>query len=80
MAVNQQLLVLYVLGIKHTTTANVAQAGFPQISGFRDGLSDSSELSVHKLGPHGRPQLNGSDRGTFHKAIYPGVSAEIQDM
>ena len=66
------------LGIKHATTTNVAQSGFPQSSGFREGLTDSSELPVHKVLAHVRAQLNGSDRGAFHKAIYPRVSAEKQ--
>ena len=48
----------------------------PQSSGFREGLSDTSELPVHKVLAHVRVQLNGSDRGAFHKAVYPRVSAE----
>ena len=71
MAVNQQLLVLYVLGIKHATKTIVAQSGFPQSSGFREGLTDSSELPDHKVLVHVSAQLNGSDRGAFHKAVYP---------
>ena len=41
---------------------------------------DSSELPVHKVLAHVRSQLNGSDRGAFHKAVYPRVSAEKQGM
>ena len=80
MAVNQQLLVLYVLGIKHATTTIMAQSGYPQSSGFREGLTASSELPVHNVLAHVRAQLNGSDRGAFHKAVYPRVSAEKQGM
>ena len=64
------------LGIKHATTTNVAQSGFPQSSAFREDLSDSSEFHVHKVLAHVRAQLNGSDRGAFHKAVYPRVIAE----
>ena len=78
MAVNQWLLVLYVLGINHATTTIVAQSGFPQSSGFREGLTDSSELPVHKVLKHVRVQLNVSDRGAFHEAVYSMVSAEKQ--
>ena len=76
MTVNQYFLVLYVLGIKHTTTTIVAQSGFPQSSGFRKGLIESSELPAYKVLAHVRAQLNGSDRGAFHKAVNPRVSVE----
>ena len=68
------------LGIKHATTTTGAQSGFPQSSGLRKSLTDSSELPVHKVLEHMRAQLNGSDRGVFHKAVYPRVSAERQGM
>ena len=68
------------LGIKHATTTNVVQPGFPQSSGFREGLTDSTELPVHKVVEHVRAQLNGNDRDAFHKAICPGGSAKTQGM
>ena len=55
-------------------------SGFPQHSGFREGLNDSSELPVHKVLAHVRSQLNGSDRGTFYKVVYPRFSDEKQGM
>ena len=58
----------------------MAQSGFPQSSGFREVLTDSSELPVHKVLAHVKAQLNGSERGAFHKAVYPRVSAEKQGM
>ena len=48
--------------------------------GFREGLTDSSKLPVHKVLAYVRAQLNGRDRGALHKAIYPMVSAETQGM
>ena len=56
------------------------QPGFPKRNGFREGLTDSSELPVHMLLAHVRARLNGSDIGAFHKAIYLRVSAETQSM
>ena len=64
------------LGIKHAITTIVAQSGFPQSSGFREDLMDSPELPVHKVLAHVRAQLNESDRGAFHKAVYSRVSSE----
>ena len=66
------------LAIKQATTTIVAQSGFPQSSGFSEGLTDSSELPVHKVLAHVRAQLNGSDIGAFHKAVYLRVSAGKQ--
>ena len=66
------------LGIKHAITTIVAQSRFPQSSGFREGLIYSSEVPVHKILAHVRVQLNGSDRGASHKAVYPRISAEKQ--
>ena len=68
------------LGIKHATTTIVSQSGFPQSSGLREGLTDSSELPVHKVLAYVRAQLNGCDRGAFHKVVFPEVSAEKQVM
>ena len=62
------------LGIKQGTTTIVAQSGYPQGSGFTEGLADLSELLVHKVLAHVSAQLNGSHRGAFHKAVYPRVS------
>ena len=58
----------------------MAQSGFPQNSGIIEGLTDSSELPVHKLLAHVRAQLTWSDRGAFYKAVYPRDSAEKQGM
>ena len=68
------------LGIKHATATNVAQPGVPQSSGFREGLTDSSEWPAHKVLADVRAKLNGSDRGAFNKPIYPRVSAETQGI
>ena len=56
------------------------QVWHSQSSGFREGLTASSELPVCKVLAHVRAKLNGSGRDAFHKAVYPRVSAEKQDM
>ena len=68
------------LGIKHATTTIISQSGLTQSSGFREGLTDSSELPFHKVLAHVRAQLNGSDGGAFHKAVYPRARTEKQGM
>ena len=64
------------LRIKHGTKTIVAQSGFPQSNGFREVLSDLSEMPAHKVLAHVMAQLNWNDRDAFQKAVYPRVSAE----